>query len=1305
MVLLSDRLSQLSRVAVETPPLFVISRSEFSHEQVTIDNELVEVVSVTSPANPPSSNSTSMLVRMASQIHVFRVGVMFAANSCCASGVNNVLAGLWEHLCDSGKMFQLVGILGGPGGLAAQATLNLDSERELVEGLKNLGGTELLGYGSFTKDISLESLRSACLSLDLTSLVIVAASDELPQSVSLSNLLPEVGITTTIVPQSRNQHVFIPGGICSTSLGFDSARRVLAELAGNIAVDCLASKKYWHFINAGDAQLVGEVGMLVRANMIVTEADPEVTLKEWIARVVQLVEDRLASGLRSGVVMVSQCAFTRTKEMELLREEIMRIPAFPVPESLARKSLSKPSFALLEKLPKEVRLGLLRQRDDQGNPKLIYWSPEEFLVEEISAQLAKKSHSSQAAFRTHFLAHESRCPVPTAFDCVLGTCLGRTAASFVLNNMHGYMVTVKGLGQGFDDWIPCGVKINRTEAKVIRQRGYELTEPVREAWKRWEAKWRMESRYRSFGPLQIIPREALKMDEEFLPLSLMGNRKGGIESLLEGSGQPGEFRNIPGVSPPIKLPVRKPQDMSPLEQDRLEYIPKIPSYFSEPFAVVDSDICARASSADIETVFPHSSKLLPVELINVANLGDSEKIVSPSQPLAEIVIRKSSSVLLYGSECSDSDGEAPVVSARIESQIQIPLLERFEEICHSHGETLLSPRSSARVAPPAKPQLVRASDVCRRLGPRISVPAPPVTCQTGRSLSIESVDNTAEPIRVGIVFMCSQVPGCHNVVSGLFDYLGDVDGSRLLIGFLGGSAGLKKGWTQPLTADLVGRYRNQGGQDLLGHFGEPLSSDEDYNQVIKTIKQLGLNGLVIAGNLEGQLMAAVLTEKLLEKSVQCKVISVPVSAENEIPFVRQSVGYDTVTRVFSTTIANLWTECHSSRHRWYFVRLMSHHVSHLALECGLVTHPNIVLVTEEVAARQQSLTAITEMIADCICARSREGKDYGVVLIPDGVVAAVPQIRRLLRELDKIVGHSVKTFSGNLTVKLELVSAQLSMLSSVIFQQLPRFVQAHLVNGALRHAETGKIDIANVAMERILQSLVGMELEKRRVRGEFRGKVDLLVHSLAHQGRSSLPSSFDCDLAYTCGYASGVLLDAGKTGLVTNVCYSKTQSGDFVWSVGGFPAVALISISKLKDSIRISIEPTKLEMTGSACRALFASMPLPQGREGRHPGPLQWTANGTLSQLSEGNREQWESFEKIAAMCKEILSLVGEQVDKDPKVIDSVLRSLENILRFESGDSSPERRQLRSGKQFEEWFLNEPDDILSTCAPQKIEKH
>ena len=1186
----------------------------------------VPIPEVLSPRRCPNARfqkttSTSVLqlvegrraVRLASHVRAHRVGVVLAASSCCASGVSNAVSGIFSYFAESGELFELMGIVGGPRVMdpnrAPNPVLPITNLSQCSQ-FNNLGGTELLGYSSF-KTVVLTGVVEFCKNQRFTSLIVIAASDELADSAALAALLASAQIGTAIVPQSRNQHVLDGGS--PTSLGFDSARRILAEFAGNIAVDCISSKKYWHLINCGDAALVGEVALLIRANLVVSEHDPNVSIGDWVERVADLVLDRAAHGLRSGVVMVSQCAFSRTREMADLRGEILALsgPA-PLSESAARKGLSKASFGLLASLPTDIKTSLLRKRDSNGNPSLPYWSPEEFLIHKLKLELDRRQPTAnELTFRSHFLAHESRCPVPTGFDCVLGATLGRTAAALIVANLHGFMASVR-ISQE-NAWTPCGVALSPA---VIEQKGYSFPPTVAEALNRLLPRWRLESRYRAFGPLQLSGE--ICVNKAFLPLSLFSNPQT-LEEYLDGGGSSscGAPRPLAGSDPPTVLPVRSTRDMSILEQDRQRYTPKLPNYFTHPLSCVDGEICPRATASTdlLRTIFPLSHLTLPVEIVSAPSTHHPDTQRSAvGTPAGFVESWKRADDFSDDAGSILSEEENPGAESA-------PILQR----CASH---------------PPEP--------CTYCPSELSAP---------------------HTKSVGIVFLCSQVPGCHNVVAGLFDQLA----GAALIGFLGGAAGLKHGWTIPLTAELVDTYRNQGGQDLLGHFGDTLWEESDYDEAIARITGLGLDALVVVGNLEGQLTAALLNEKLMRLQPRAiQLISVPASAENEIPFVRQSIGCDTVARVFSSAIANLSTEARSSRHRWYFVRLLSHHVSHLALECALATHPNIVLVTEEIAARQQSLAAVTEMIVECILKRSAAGKDYGIVLIPDGVVAAIPEIHHLLRELDRIL-KNFRTTSLNMAMRVELVQAQLSLFSCAIFKQLPMFVQAHLMMGT-RHLETGKIDIANVATERILQSLVLAQLHKRAPQVQL----DILVHSLAHQGRSSLPTNFDCDLARTCGYAAGVLVANGRTGLLVNVV--SRQNAD--WKVSALPLVALVAVHEEKDGrYTVSVEPTKLVMSGNACRTLANSLPLPELREGRQPGPYQFATQS--EGWCVGSWDSWAAYERIAADAKALLTGVQEA-----SVEASVVANLEQLVATVS-----QLTRCAPGQT--------PDDILSTCMPQR----
>ena len=77
---------------------------------------------------------------------------------------------------------------------------------------------------------------------------------------------------------------------------------------------------------------------------------------------------------------------------------------------------------------------------------------------------------------------------------------------------------------------------------------------------------------------------------------------------------------------------------------------------------------------------------------------------------------------------------------------------------------------------------------------------------------------------------------------------------------------------------------------------------------------------------------------------------------------------------------------------------MGRSASHVALECALETQPNICLISEEVAAKKMSLSQIADYIADSVANRAAKGMNFGVAIIPEGVVEFVPEFSTLIQE-------------------------------------------------------------------------------------------------------------------------------------------------------------------------------------------------------------------------------------------------------------------------------------------------------------------
>ena len=96
------------------------------------------------------------------------------------------------------------------------------------------------------------------------------------------------------------------------------------------------------------------------------------------------------------------------------------------------------------------------------------------------------------------------------------------------------------------------------------------------------------------------------------------------------------------------------------------------------------------------------------------------------------------------------------------------------------------------------------------------------------------------------------------------------------------------------------------------------------------------------------------------------------------------------------------TDSASAIKYWYFIRLMGKDPSHLALECSLKTHPNMVIISEEAAFRGETMVDIVNRVADVVCERAAEGKNYGTVLIPEGLLSHISAYKHLIVELNEL---------------------------------------------------------------------------------------------------------------------------------------------------------------------------------------------------------------------------------------------------------------------------------------------------------------
>ena len=246
---------------------------------------------------------------------------------------------------------------------------------------------------------------------------------------------------------------------------------------------------------------------------------------------------------------------------------------------------------------------------------------------------------------------------------------------------------------------------------------------------------------------------------------------------------------------------------------------------------------------------------------------------------------------------------------------------------------------------------------------------------------------------VGVILSGGQAPGGHNVICGLYDALKATDKSNVLLGFKGGPSGLIDDDFIELTDKIIDEYRNTGGFDIIGSGRTKLETEEQFRIVEKVAEKHGLTAIVIIGGDDSNTNAAVLAEYMAAHNTGVQVIGCPKTIDGDLKNedIEASFGFDTATKTYSELIGNIARDANSAKKYWHFIKVMGRSASHVALECALQTQPNICLIGEEVAEKKMSLAAITNYIADSVEKRAANGENFGVVIIPEGIVEFVPE--------------------------------------------------------------------------------------------------------------------------------------------------------------------------------------------------------------------------------------------------------------------------------------------------------------------------
>ena len=460
-------------------------------------------------------------------------------------------------------------------------------------------------------------------------------------------------------------------------------------------------------------------------------------------------------------------------------------------------------------------------------------------------------------------------------------------------------------------------------------------------------------------------------------------------------------------------------------------------------------------------------------------------------------------------------------------------------------------------------------------------------------------------MNVGVILSGGQAPGGHNVISGLFDGIKKLNPENKLYGFILGPGGLVDHNYMELTPEIIDEYRNTGGFDIIGSGRTKLEKKEQFDKGLEILKELNIKALVIIGGDDSNTNACVLAEYYAAIGAGVQVIGCPKTIDGDLKneAIEASFGFDTATKVYSEVIGNIMRDCNSAKKYWHFIKLMGRSASHVTLECALQTQPNVTLIGEEVEAKNMTLDEVVTYIAEIVADRASRGMNYGVALVPEGLIEFIPAIKKLIAELNDLIAANQAEFDKiTAEEKIAFIAANLSETNAAIFKSLPVGVSRQL---ALERDPHGNVQVSLIETEQLLADMVAAKLAEWKKEGKFVGKFATQHHFFGYEGRCAAPSNWDADYCYSLGFNASMLMAAGKTGYMSSI--KNTFKPADQWIAGGIPITAMMNMEKRSGEMKPVIRKALVELDGKPFK-FFAANRAEWAKNTCfvYPGPIQY---------------------------------------------------------------------------------------------------
>ena len=387
---------------------------------------------------------------------------------------------------------------------------------------------------------------------------------------------------------------------------------------------------------------------------------------------------------------------------------------------------------------------------------------------------------------------------------------------------------------------------------------------------------------------------------------------------------------------------------------------------------------------------------------------------------------------------------------------------------------------------------------------------------------------------VAVLFSGGPAPGGHNCIAGIYDAINRHSRVSTLYGCLQGSAGLLSGNFRTITKGVVEKYFNTGGFDMLGTSRIKIEKKEQFDKIAEVCDENEINAIIIIGGDDSNTNAWSLADYYKGQGLDISVIGIPktIDADMQNEKIEITFGFDSACDVYSSLISNIQSDCFSMKKYYHFIKLMGRQASWIALESALRTIPTWTLISEEIKSKSMSLRDCIENLAELIGKRKEQAKNYGVILIPEGILEFTTDVSPLIQEINRIKKEE------NLS-DMEAIKERLSDSSLNTLNYIPKIYQNALFAKTDSH---GNIQLSSIESEKIIAT---------KLKEYFKNEsFDYQTHFFGYEGRSCAPTVFDASYCYNLGWTALLLSFFRKTGYVSFV--GNLRGKERHWQVGGY---------------------------------------------------------------------------------------------------------------------------------------------------------